>query len=228
MHSRKITISPEASEKIRQIAAIADEMPGVVVIHNLPDFSLLYMSRLGLRLLHVEWSEIDGMSSEEYHKRFFNEEHANDYVPKIINLISANSDEVISYFQQVRTSPGKEWEWYMSMTRILFRDKNGAPSLSITIAMKIDPAHFFTSKANRLLEENSFLKKNYDKFVTLTNREKDVLRLMAMGKNTTQLAAALHISTTTVETHRKRIRQKLKVSGTSLELIKYAEAFNLV
>ena len=74
MLSRKIAVTPEESKKIQQIAATADDLPGVVVIHKLPDFSLLYMSKLGLQLLDVEWNEIDGISNADYHKRFFNEE----------------------------------------------------------------------------------------------------------------------------------------------------------
>lgn len=224
--SEKITsqLSARELDKIAELDKLANDLPGVIVVHRLPDFQLMYMSPRGLTMLGREWKQIEGMSSEEYHQTFFNPEHAQYYVPKIVELISSNTDDVVSYFQQVRTSKDRDWDWYMSLTKILTRNDQNIPSLAVTIAMKIDPNHYFTAKASRLLEENSFLKKNYDKFASLTKREKEVLKLLGAGKSCSQIAASLHISVTTAETHRKRIRNKLQIKN-SVELAKYSEAF---
>ena len=55
----------------------------------------------------------------------------------------------------------------------------------------------------------------------LTNREREVLQLMAEGKSTKQIALKLHISVKTVETHRRQIMDKLDIH-TVAELTKYA------
>jgi len=55
----------------------------------------------------------------------------------------------------------------------------------------------------------------------LTNREREVLQLMAEGKSTKQIALRLHISVKTVETHRRQIMNKLDIH-TVAELTKYA------
>jgi len=55
----------------------------------------------------------------------------------------------------------------------------------------------------------------------LTDREKEVLQLMAEGKSTKQIALHLHISTKTVETHRRQIMNKLNLHSIA-ELTKYA------
>ena len=55
----------------------------------------------------------------------------------------------------------------------------------------------------------------------LTNREREILQLMAEGKSTKQIALKLHISVKTVETHRRKIMNKLDVH-TVAELTKYA------
>ncbi|QIY90668.1 response regulator [Chryseobacterium gallinarum] len=57
--------------------------------------------------------------------------------------------------------------------------------------------------------------------VHLTNREKEVLALIALGKTTMQMADQLHISKHTVESHRKNLLQKFK-SRNMAELIKKA------
>ncbi len=55
----------------------------------------------------------------------------------------------------------------------------------------------------------------------LTNREREVLQLLAEGKSTKQIALKLHISAKTVETHRRQIMNKLNIH-TVAELTKYA------
>ena len=58
-------------------------------------------------------------------------------------------------------------------------------------------------------------------FSVLTNREREVLQLMAEGKNTHQIAKLLYISVKTVETHRYHVRRKLKIKSLA-DLTKYA------
>lgn len=55
----------------------------------------------------------------------------------------------------------------------------------------------------------------------LTDREREVLQLMAEGKSTKQIALKLNISVKTVETHRRQIMNKLDIH-TVAELTKYA------
>ena len=55
----------------------------------------------------------------------------------------------------------------------------------------------------------------------LTDREREVLQLIAEGKSTKQIALKLHISVKTVETHRRQIMSKLNIH-TVAELTKYA------
>src|SRR5919199_448228 len=55
----------------------------------------------------------------------------------------------------------------------------------------------------------------------LTAREVDVLRLIALGHTNAEIAAQLYLSVRTVESHRARIGQKLRLS-TRAELVRYA------
>jgi two-component system response regulator NreC len=55
----------------------------------------------------------------------------------------------------------------------------------------------------------------------LTDREREVLQLIAEGQSTKQIALKLHISAKTVETHRRQIMNKLDMH-TVAELTKYA------
>ena len=55
----------------------------------------------------------------------------------------------------------------------------------------------------------------------LTDREREVLQLIAEGRPNREIAELLHISIKTVETHRAHIKDKLNVSSTA-ELIQHA------
>jgi len=55
----------------------------------------------------------------------------------------------------------------------------------------------------------------------LSDREREVLRLLALGHTNQEIAEMLYLSVRTVETHRAHIMQKLRLS-TRAELVRYA------
>ncbi len=61
----------------------------------------------------------------------------------------------------------------------------------------------------------------------LTPREVEVLRLIALGHTSVEIARKLHLSPRTVETHRANIHRKLELS-TRAELVRYALRRGLV
>ena len=61
----------------------------------------------------------------------------------------------------------------------------------------------------------------------LTNREREVLKLISSGLTTSQIAEKLFISKKTVATHRSRIMEKLNIHKTS-GLVRYAGRLGLL
>jgi DNA-binding NarL/FixJ family response regulator len=66
-----------------------------------------------------------------------------------------------------------------------------------------------------------------DSYELLTDREKQVLQLLAQGKTNKDVATLLDLSPYTVETHRTRIMQKLNLHNTA-EIVLYAVRKKLV
>jgi two-component system invasion response regulator UvrY len=62
---------------------------------------------------------------------------------------------------------------------------------------------------------------------TLSDREFQVLRLIAAGKSVTEIAAELYLSVKTVSTYRARMLEKMNL-GTTAELIHYALQNHLI
>jgi two-component system, NarL family, response regulator NreC len=61
----------------------------------------------------------------------------------------------------------------------------------------------------------------------LSQREVDVLRLIALGNTTAEIGERLCLSAQTVETHRAHIQQKLRLS-TRAELVQHALKHGLI
>ena len=87
------------AEKISEISAVADQFPGVVIIHNVRDQfgKVEYISDRGVKNLGLSVEKIKSLGAD-YHKKFFNEEDAKEYVPKMYNLIQRNNEDEVFFF----------------------------------------------------------------------------------------------------------------------------------
>ena len=85
--------------------------------------------------------------------------------------------------------------------------------------------HFFSGAIGEVLLEDYMrqLKQKglNDSYELLTDREKEVLQLLAEGKSNKEVAAVIDVSPLTVETHRSNLMQKLNLHSTA-EIVLYA------
>lgn len=89
---------------------------------------------------------------------------------------------------------------------------------------------FSPSIASMLAEEytRQIQQKNLqDSYELLTEREKEILQLLAEGKSNKEAAAILNVSPYTVETHRNHLMQKLNLHNTA-EIVLYAVRKKLI
>ena len=211
---------------IEDIHKISNLLPGVIIINDVSQNKVAYMSQRGLDILRVTFDELDTIGSDYFFK-YFNEEDVAAYYPKYLELMENNNlDDKITFFQQVRSDENDPWVWYLSVTKILLKE-NDLPSLSITVTQPVTELANITNKLDKLMEEHLFLKQSLDKLSSLSSREKQVLQLLALGKKNEEISAELFISINTAKTHRKKIKEKLDAFST-IELHKYASAFNLI
>lgn len=93
-----------------------------------------------------------------------------------------------------------------------------------TIRLISEGQTYISPSISRIVVENYTNSMSDDKesaFSILTQREREVLQLMAEGNSTKQIAMRLFISPKTVEAHRLRIMNKLDIDNVAL-LTKYA------
>jgi len=128
-------------------------------------------------------------------------------------ILSVHSDE--SYLLRALSAGAKGYLLKDSAEEDLVRAvqvaAQGKPFFSPAISEKLLEDYM------RYLQQRG-LKDSYD---LLTDREKQVLQLLAEGKSNKEVAALLNLSPYTVETHRTHIMQKLNLHNTA-EIVLYA------
>jgi two-component system response regulator NreC len=106
----------------------------------------------------------------------------------------------------------------------LLKDSAEQDLINAVIAVSEGKA-FFSPAISKMLVEDYMRqmqdRKVEDSYELLTTREREVLQLLAEGRNNKEVATVLNLSLYTVETHRGNILQKLNLHNQA-ELILYA------
>ncbi|MEX0780038.1 MAG: helix-turn-helix transcriptional regulator [Balneolales bacterium] len=149
----------------------------------------------------------------------------------------------LAYNQNVVVSHYKKGELYSLFTYTefiqLYRKTNYQPLINFSrkcishknniIVMSLTPDMFDSNSdtIQQVLEMDVFKIKHYSQFQQLTQREIEILKLLAEGCDNPRISTRLEISRSTIETHRKNIIKKLNVRHYR-DLLRYAVAFDLV
>lgn len=216
--------------KIKAFAALSEDLP-VYIIHELSTGtnSVVYMSPKGLESLGVSLEAVRKMGAK-YYALFFNPEDAVNYLANWNKFIAdpGNKGVWFTYFQQVNIRNTVKPVWFLSASTVIaYDEQTHLPLYSLTLALRIHQHMPIIPKLERLVNENTFLKENVDRYTTLTKRERELLRLMALGMTPREISEQLITSEKTVRTHRRNIKRKLGVKK-EVDLVYFAQAFNLV
>jgi len=107
--------------------------------------------------------------------------------------------------------------------------KDAATEELVRAIESVNSGESFFSPAVARIALNQFVSEadRSDPFSRLSDREREVLRLIADGKSNKEIAQALGIGVRTIETHRERVMQKLNVHSVA-GLTKVALAHGLI
>lgn len=146
-----------------------------------------------------------------------------------LNEVPEEDRKLLSYTWtfRVKTSNGNYVNLFEHLVPLEL-DDYGKPVIGLshlTIIGEGEPLPLKCSvkKLNARNEYETLLTKNYSQLLLsdgITNRERDIIRLLALGNNSKQIGEKLFISPHTVDTHRRNILKKLKLTSTG-ELIAY-------
>eukprot|EP01133_Synstelium_polycarpum_P012573 gene12573-14754_t len=126
--------------------------------------------------------------------------------PKCFN----NEQQALTYLQSNRketTIPSQR----LMMPNLSFRKDRDDPNKSqILIDVNSEELHQYLFLLNRMLKSRAFGIKHVSKFILLTKREKEILKMILNGYANEQISKLLYVSYETVKTHRKNIFRKLE------------------
>jgi DNA-binding CsgD family transcriptional regulator len=134
---------------------------------------------------------------------------------------------IYTWNMRIKNSKGEYLNAFEHQTPTYF-DENGKPIIGIAHQSIVGggeqrPIIATVKKLNEKNEYETIFYKNYSQrllTMALTNREKDVVRLLALNKTSKEIAEKLFISSHTVNVHRKNILSKLNFENTN-ELVQY-------
>ncbi|MEC7756165.1 helix-turn-helix transcriptional regulator [Roseivirga sp. UBA1976] len=146
-------------------------------------------------------------------------------IPVIRKYLSSRNfndsgDKVIPYFQNARLFNKEEYIW--TLTYKIFLNENEYFSL-------YQPMHDFRVVAPTLIKhlgDTVMDMESYNRFHSLTRREKEILKNVASGSSNKEIGESLFISEHTVRTHRNNIWRKLNISHIK-DAIRFAGLFEL-
>ncbi len=193
--------------------------------------------RRGLRSLLEEGSvEVVAEAADGLEAIRLTEEHRPDFLILDIGMPKLNGIEVAARAQQLDRPPHIiVLSMHADESYILRALAAGARAYLLKDATDEDllPAirtvaagkPFFSAAVSSVLIEDYMrtLQKRglTDSYDLLTNREKEVLQLLAEGRSNKEVATLLDVGLTTVETHRGNLMQKLNLHNTA-EIVLYA------
>ncbi len=135
-----------------------------------------------------------------------------------------NQHKLYSSTYYVNTKDG--WQWYYVTTKAVVFNEDGTAKYSLSVCSSLNDV-LKSRKQNKQFRKNiNFYEDNAAKYLSMTKREKAVLKLIGDEFTSIEIAKKLSISTIIVDTDRKNLIKKFDVKS-SLGLAKFAIQFKL-
>ena len=213
------------------IPDIGEIMPAALMIQHLDGLTpsgCSYMNNWGCERLGTSVDEINAMGTAYYERYFLKEESAAIFTGMRHYLEAGDFDKQYNFFQRVKLHDSRTYTWCYTVLKIA--KINIASQLTDKIILLSSPVQGMDrliDKVNKTLDQDDYIRKHYRRFAELTNREKEIIALLANGRSTKDIADELFISSYTVSSHRKNIIRKTDCKSFA-ELLRFAIAFDLV
>lgn len=221
------SIGHQLKKGLFTVQDVGDYVPGNLMVHDLNTNSNLYMNKSGCNILKHSREELQALGPEYFNKFFPKEEieFLNQGLQKFV--IRDDYTAIHSFLQRVRPDDQSEYKWYFTSSKLYRFEDITNTSMIMHLAIEANTLNTLGNKLNRIFEENIFISQNYHKFNVLTKREKELIKLIALGNSSQDISDLLFISKHTVNNHRKNIMNKLDVNCVS-KLIRFAISFDLI
>jgi DNA-binding CsgD family transcriptional regulator len=206
-------------KKLITIEELSELIPGYIHLNDKQTLGIDYYSKNALDIFGKSLEEIknDGRKhidtiSDKKSQEIFN--------TSLIDFsLNGNPLKTFSFIQRLRENSKADYQLYYTISRH-YRD--GKNLLSYT--QPLQRLNDFSFLKEIVEERYSFFNKHFYRFDLLTQREREILKLIAEGDTNKTISEKLYISFQTVKTHRKNICRKLE-TGKLIDIVKFAQVF---
>lgn len=202
---------------------VSDQIPCMTVLSRIENVEIVYVNQ--------KHRELTGYSMEEV------TEKCPDYLKNTVHPASLasiqkflpefyaneNGHHTMAFVQYARLHGAKDYSPLITFTKVP-KKQNG---LVVRLPLMIEEFEKLSPKMEQIVKMDEFKLKHFKRFQQLTDREVEILKLLANGYNNPQIAERLFNSRHTVATHRKHIKRKLEIRSLR-DLMRYAFAFDLI
>ncbi len=218
-------------KKIQQaefsIESVGDYIPGNVLVTDLDKLATVYMNRSGCNILKHSVEELQEQGPD-YFSNFFVPDEISMVIQTYLKMQQKQDrNEIFNFAHRVKLKDESFYKWYFASAKLMYAPGQHTSAKILLIVNEVNSLGYINQKINSVLEESDWMKKHFKKFCSLSRREKELIPLLVMGKNSREIAALLSISVLTVNTHRRNIFYKLETKNFAT-LYKFAISFGLV
>lgn len=198
---------------------ICDIIPSAIYINDRESLDSVYVNHVVENLMELGRKDIINGGSSLLRSRSHLETFMHVYNRICRYEKIADPQSICSYFQCFNFQ--KEWHWLYTHKIIL--DKN----TYLNISTKISDLGNIGIVLNDLLGGTIINREGWEKFCSLSKREKEILKKIAAGQSRRSIGDDLFISENTVRTHRKNIMAKIDARSIH-DIIHFSQAFEFL
>lgn len=201
---------------------LVDLMPGIFHVNDKKDLTIGHLNKAGEEWGLLSKEEINDMGFEYFEKNI-HPDSLKYVAPRFLEFYEkADDDQLHAEFQKIRNPRTGEFDTFFTVCKP-FKEHN----LLLTSSNPISGIDTVVRRIERIAEEELYVKKHFASFQQLTRRERQVLKLIALGNTNKGISEQLFITLETVKSHRKSLKKKTELKTTA-GLVRYALAFELI
>jgi len=203
--------------------SVADQIPFGVHLNDPVTLAVIHTNQVHEELTghHIDQIREMGLEFLDKHIHPKSMEMVSEVLPPLYSSMS--SHQTFLFVQYVKLRGDDHFSPVITFTK----STKLVDGMVVCLSPKPSDFDSIAPKMEQIVRMDQFKLNNFSHFKQLTQREIEILKMLAVGMNNPEIAARLYISRETVETHRKHINKKLDI-GSYRDIIKYALAFDLI
>lgn len=203
--------------KLKFYREISNNIPALVYVNQLTDSSNLsslqniWSNKFAQKFVGYSKAEIKALGYNYFKQIIYSQDF--DILVSLTNE-SLCLDQIFSFIYRLIPRDSRDYKWMYGY--VIPLKKRGSDNLKVFMTISIEIANQIQTEDQLAMALRDINKRQHEtRCQSLSNREKEFLRCVAMGLTDAEIAAKLFISFSTAKTHRNRIKKKLGLKNTA-------------